>query len=87
MSKEKKAMPKAITAEEFDARFERGEDLTPYFDFKNATVVRRVNVDFPSWMVARLDLEAKKLNISRQAVIKMWIHDRLMRGQHRRQKS
>jgi hypothetical protein len=72
----KRAVPR-ISAAEFDRRFERGEDISDYLDFDKATVVKRVNVDFPAWMVARLDREALKLNISRQAVIKMWIHDRL----------
>lgn len=66
-----------ISVAEFDAKFERGEDLSPYLDFEKAVVVRRVNVDFPAWMVERLDREALKLNVSRQAVIKMWIHERL----------
>ena len=68
---------KRITAEEFDRKADNGEDITPYLDFKKAVVVMRVNVDFPAWMVKRLDREATKLNISRQAVIKMWLHDRL----------
>jgi hypothetical protein len=68
---------KAISAEEFDQKFDRGEDLSPYLDFKKAVVVQRVNVDFPAWMIQRLDHEANKLNVSRQAIIKMWIHDRL----------
>lgn len=68
-----------ITAVEFDRKFERGEDITGFLDFKKATVVKRVNVDFPVWMIARLDNEALKLNVSRQAVIKMWIHERLAR--------
>ena len=70
-----------ITAEEFDRRAEAGEDLSDYFDLENAklTVIKRVNVDFPEWMIKRLDLEAKKLNVSRQAVIKMWVNDRLNR--------
>jgi hypothetical protein len=68
-----------ITAEEFDRRFEGGEDITGFLDFKKATVVKRVNVDFPVWMIERLDNEALKLNISRQAVIKMWIHEHLTR--------
>ena len=72
-------MRETLSAQEFDARFERGEDITPFLDFKKATVIRRVNVDFPAWMVERLDQEALKLNVSRQAVIKMWIHDRLTR--------
>jgi hypothetical protein len=69
---------KTISPEEFDAKFERGEDITPYLDFEKAVVVKRVNVDFPTWMIERLDQEALKLNVSRQAIIKMWIHERLM---------
>jgi hypothetical protein len=69
--------PKRITAEEFDAMVERGDDIMPYMDFENAIVVRRVNVDFPDWMIKNLDREAQKLNISRQAVIKMWLSDRM----------
>lgn len=73
-----KGKSKMITAKEFDRKFERGEDIFPYLDFDKAVVVRRVNVDFPAWMIEALDQEALKLNISRQAVIKMWIHDRLV---------
>ena len=73
----KKRSIRKITAAEFDAKFERGEDIFPYLDFKKATVVNRVNVDFPVWMIEDLDREAVKLNVSRQAVIKMWIYDRL----------
>jgi hypothetical protein len=69
-----------ITAAEFDEKFERGEDITPYLDLEKATVVQRVNVDFPSWMVDMLDQEAVKLNVSRQAIIKMWIRERLDPG-------
>lgn len=67
-----------ISAEEFDRKFDEGEDIFPYVDFKSAVFVDRVNVDFPAWMIKRLDREATKLNVSRQAIIKMWIHDRLM---------
>ena len=68
---------KRITATEFDEKFDRGEDVVRYLDLKMATVVHRVNVDFPSWMVDMLDREAVKLNVSRQAIIKMWIRERL----------
>ncbi len=71
---------KKITATELDARFDRGEDITRYLDLKKATVVQRVNVDFPSWMVGMLDQEAIKLNVSRQAIIKMWVSERLDPG-------
>ncbi|OGR88753.1 MAG: hypothetical protein A3A86_07670 [Elusimicrobia bacterium RIFCSPLOWO2_01_FULL_60_11] len=76
----KKRIPK-ITTEEFDRKAEAGEDITDYFDWKTArvTIIKRVNIDFPDWMVKRLDQEAKKLNISRQAVVKMWVNDRLSR--------
>lgn len=75
--KSRRKQVKVITAAEFDAKAERGEDITPYIDWDSAVVVRKVNVDFPSWMVDDLDREARKLNVSRQAVIKMWLRDRL----------
>jgi hypothetical protein len=75
----KRKTVKWITSEELDAKFDRGEDITPYMDLKNAVMVQvhRVNVDFPAWIIKRLDHEATKLNVSRQAIIKMWIHDRI----------
>jgi hypothetical protein len=69
--------PKKITGAEFDAMFDRGEDITPYVDFKNVVVGLPFNFEFSTWMLEILDREARKLNISRQAVIKMWITDRL----------
>lgn len=68
---------KSISAAAFDRNFDRGEDITKYLDLSKAIVVQRVNVDFPSWMVEMLDREALKLNVSRQAIIKMWIRERL----------
>ena len=68
---------KKILAAELDEMFDRGEDITQFLDLKKATVVQRVNVDFPSWMVDILDREALKMNVSRQAIIKMWIRERL----------
>ncbi|MFA6004338.1 MAG: CopG family transcriptional regulator [Elusimicrobiota bacterium] len=66
-----------ITAEELDRKFENYEDITEYLDWEHAVVVRRVNVDFPDWMIKMLDKEALKMNVSRQAIIKMWIRERL----------
>ena len=72
---------KPITGEEFDRMFDEGKDITPYLDMDSLVVVRpkiqRVNVDFPEWMVHKLDEEAVKLNVSRQAIIKMWLRERL----------
>ena len=66
-----------ISSAVFDVKFENGEDITEFLALKKATVVQRVNVDFPSWMVDMLDQEANKMNVSRQAIIKMWIRERL----------
>lgn len=73
----KKKKNKKISAENFDEIFDTGNDISHYLDFDRAIVVKRVNVDFPSWMIDMLDRQALKLNVSRQAIIKMWIHDRL----------
>ena len=72
---------KTISAEEFDRRFDDGEDMADYIDWKSARrpglEPKRVNVDFPQWMVAGLDREAKRRGITRQALIKTWVADRL----------
>lgn len=75
-----KAKTKATATEEFDRRFDKGEDVTEMADY---TIVdppessQRVNVDFPPAMVARLDREATRRGITRQALIKVWLFERL----------
>ena len=70
-----------ITAEEFDAKFDNGEDISAYVDWSKARrpnqEPRRVNVDFPAWVVEGLDKEARHLGVTRQSLIKMWIAERL----------
>lgn len=70
-----------MKATEFDTKFERGEDITEFLDFSQAKrpghEQKRVNVDFPSWMIEALDREAKRLGISRQSIIKVWLAERL----------
>jgi hypothetical protein len=70
-----------MKAQEFDEKFEAGEDLTSDLDFSKARRVnqesRRVNIDFPSWVVDGLDKQAKRLGISRQALVKVWIAEKL----------
>ncbi|ARE42124.1 Helix-turn-helix protein, CopG family [Rhodovulum sp. P5] len=70
-----------ISAEEFDRAFDEGEDITAYLDLDKAhrpgRDPRRVNVDFPAWMVDGLDARAAHLGITRQALIKMWIAEKL----------
>jgi hypothetical protein len=80
MDAETKTKPK-ITAEEFDALFDSGADISDYVDWSAARrpglETRRVNVDFPAWVVAGLDRQAKRLGVTRQALIKMWIAERV----------
>ena len=70
-----------MKANEFDKKFDNGEDVTKYLDMKKARRPRqehkRVNVDFPLWMIQKLDKEAKKLGVPRQSIIKVWVADRL----------
>ena len=70
-----------MKAEEFDAKFDSGADVTGDLDLSSARrpaqEARRVNVDFPSWMVESLDREAKRLGVTRQSVIKVWIAEKL----------
>ncbi len=72
---------KTITAKEFDEKFDAGEDVLEYCDLDNilrpGLEQRRVNVDFPAWMIERLDQAARELGVTRQSVIKFWIAERL----------
>jgi hypothetical protein len=75
------AHKKKLTAEEFDALHDSGEDITPYLDLSTShrpgREIQRINVDFPKWMIASLDHEAERLGITRQSVIKFWISERI----------
>lgn len=70
-----------MKASEFDEKFDVGEDVTDLLDLSRARrpglEQRRVNVDFPAWMVNSLDKEARKLGVTRQSIIKLWLADRL----------
>ncbi|MGB3571107.1 MAG: CopG family antitoxin [Phormidesmis sp.] len=72
---------KTIKAEDFDAMFDSGEDVSEYLDFSKAKrpgrEQKRVNVDFPTWMVEALDREAQRVGVTRQSIIKVWLAERL----------
>lgn len=72
---------KKISAEAFDGKFDEGKDISDFVDWSRARrpgrEVRRVNVDFPSWVVEALDREAARLGVTRQALVKMWIAERI----------
>ena len=75
---------KSMKAEEFDKKFDNGEDILEYLDLEKARrpwlEQKRVNVDFPKWMIQSLDREAKRLGVTRQSIIKIWIAERLERS-------
>ncbi len=72
-----------MKASNFDKKFDSGEDITELLDLTHAKrpglLMKRINVDVPSWMMDALDKEAHKIGTSRQALIKFWISDRLVR--------
>jgi len=72
-----------MNSSEFDRRFEDGESVIDALDLSAARRPRldqkRVNVDFPLWMVEQLDLEASRLGVTRQSIIKVWLAERLER--------
>ncbi|MBF8250639.1 MAG: hypothetical protein HW382_267 [Deltaproteobacteria bacterium] len=70
-----------MKASELDKRFDEGEDISKYLDLSKARrpeqEQKRVNVDFPLWMVHLLDKESKRLGVPRQSIIKVWVAERL----------
>ena len=71
-----------MKAEEFDQKFDSGdEDITAYLDMNTIRrpgyEQRRVNVDFPTWIIEALDREAARIGVTRQSIIKVWIAERL----------
>lgn len=70
-----------MKAKELDKQFDAGEDICSHLDLARARRTnqepRRVNVDFPTWMIHSLDKEAGRLGVTRQSIIKVWISERL----------
>jgi hypothetical protein len=70
-----------MKAREFDKKFDEGEDISKYLEVSKARrpgqAQRRVNVDFPLWMIHLLDKEASRLGVPRQSIIKVWVAERL----------
>ena len=73
-----------MKAKDFEKQFDEDIDITQSLDLSKAKRVlqeqKRVNVDFPTWMIESLDKEASKLGVTRQSIIKVWLAERL---QHR----
>ncbi|MEN8206832.1 MAG: CopG family transcriptional regulator [Pseudomonadota bacterium] len=70
-----------MKAKKFDSDFDSGKDVTSMLDLSKARrplqEQKRVNVDFPTWMIESLDREASRLGVTRQSIIKIWLAERL----------
>ena len=70
-----------MKAETFDKMFDDGEDISHLLDLSSARrpnqEQKRVNVVFPQWMVDQLDSEARRVGVTRQSIIKVWLAERL----------
>ncbi len=70
-----------MKAKTLDEKFDDGENILEAFDLSKVRrpnqEQKRVNVDFPTWMVASLDKEARHLGVTRQSIIKVWLAERL----------
>ena len=70
-----------MKAEDFEKEFDEGRDISRHLDISKARrpeqEQKRVNVDFPLWMLRSLDKEAKRLGVPRQSLIKVWVAERL----------
>ena len=70
-----------MKAKEFDKLFIENQDISQYLDISKTRrpgqEQKRVNVDFPVWMIHQLDKEAKRLGVPRQSIIKVWVAERL----------
>lgn len=73
-----------MKAKSFDRKFDEGNDVTENLDLSKTRRPlqrqRRVNVDFPAWMIQGLDREARRVGVTRQSIIKIWLAERLERS-------
>lgn len=74
-----------MKASNFDKKFDNGENIIAELDLARARrpgeEIKRINLDLPAWMLTSLDREARRLGVTRQSVIKMWLAERLDQGQ------
>ena len=70
-----------MKAKKFDSDFDNGENIMGALDLSKIgrpnQEQKRVNVDFPVWMIEALDKEASRLGVTRQSIIKVWLAERL----------
>ena len=77
-----KKSAKKISSKEFDRKFDKGKDVASFLDMKKAKVnkkIKRVNIDFPIFLLVEIDKEANKIGVTRSSLIKLWLAERLKR--------
>ena len=76
-----------MDARKFDQLFESGQDITRHLKLekgkRSAQSPKRVNVDFPIWMIQALDKEANRIGVTRQSLIKIWLANKLQKNMER----
>jgi len=75
-----------MKTKDFDKKFDEGKSISKHLDLSKARRLeqeqKRVNVDFPLWVIHSLDKEAKRLGVPRQSIIKVWVVERLEHSHH-----
>ena len=70
-----------MKAKKFDDKFDDGDEILDVLDMTKAKRTmqdqKRVNVDFPAWMIESVDKEASRVGVTRQSIIKIWLAERL----------
>ena len=70
-----------MKATDFDKKFDSNEEMTDFLDLSKAKrpglEVKRINVDFPEWMIESMDQEANRIGTTRQSLIKFWVAGKL----------
>jgi predicted DNA-binding antitoxin AbrB/MazE fold protein len=72
----------AISSEEFDRRFDSGEDIHDLLDMSKAVVIRqgkkvRITLDVAESLVKDIDDIRKRIGVDRGALIKVWLHEKV----------
>ena len=75
-----------MKTKDFDKKFDEGKNISKYLDLtkdrRPEQEQKRVNVDFPLWVIHSLDKEAKRLGVPRHSIIKVWVAERLEHSHH-----
>jgi hypothetical protein len=72
----------AKSTEEFDRRFDDGEDIHDLIDMSKAKIIRhgkkvRITLDVAEELIKDVDRIRKSIGVDRGALIKVWLHERV----------